>query len=163
PDRPGDRELTDALRRSLAAQAREAPDGADLAERIVAGAAPATAHRSPDRQRSGRLLPLVAAAAVIALIAGIVGIVVVAHRSGSALASADCLRTTRRCTALLRTTDGLSWKSHPNTPFNVPGVQGCAAPCVRGIRFATDRVGYAFGPGAFFMTTDGAQSWRRLD
>jgi photosystem II stability/assembly factor-like uncharacterized protein len=45
--------------------------------------------------------------------------------------------------------------------LNVPGVRGCKAPCVEHLRFATDQIGYAFGPGAFFMTTDGGRSWQR--
>ncbi|MGI8679870.1 MAG: hypothetical protein ACR2LX_14555 [Jatrophihabitans sp.] len=82
--------------------------------------------------------------------------------SGWALASADCLLHKGRCTALLRTTDGTVWTSHPNTPFNVAGVNGCAAPCVQNIRFATADIGYAYGPAALYLTTDGAASWQRL-
>jgi photosystem II stability/assembly factor-like uncharacterized protein len=45
--------------------------------------------------------------------------------------------------------------------FHVAGVKGCADPCVEHIRFATDEIGYAFGPSAFFMTTNGGASWQR--
>ena len=36
-----------------------------------------------------------------------------------------------------------------------------AAPCVNQIRFANNDVGYAFGPDALFMTTDGGAEWTR--
>jgi photosystem II stability/assembly factor-like uncharacterized protein len=49
----------------------------------------------------------------------------------------------------------------PGAEFNVAGVRGCADPCVTGLRFATDRIGYAFGPTAVLLTTDGGQSWKR--
>lgn len=79
---------------------------------------------------------------------------------GWALASADCIRTAGRCTALLRTTDGTTWKSMPGSEFNVPGVSaGCATRCVQHIRFANDSVGYAYGPHALLMTTDGGFTW----
>ncbi|WP_375487229.1 hypothetical protein [uncultured Jatrophihabitans sp.] len=82
--------------------------------------------------------------------------------SGWALGSADCLTGSGRCTALLRTTDGTTWTGHANTPFYTPGVHGCpAASCVRHIRFANDRIGYAYGPDALWMTTDGAQHWTK--
>jgi photosystem II stability/assembly factor-like uncharacterized protein len=78
---------------------------------------------------------------------------------GWALASADCVRGSGRCTALLRTSDGTSWHSMPGAAFNVDGVKGCADPCVTNLRFATDQIGYAYGPSALFMTTDGGASW----
>jgi photosystem II stability/assembly factor-like uncharacterized protein len=49
----------------------------------------------------------------------------------------------------------------PGADFNVDGVRGCADPCVASIRFATDQIGYAFGPDALFMTADGGRSWQR--
>jgi hypothetical protein len=86
----------------------------------------------------------------------------VSEDTGFAVASADCIRGPGRCTALLRTTDGAHWKSMPNTPFRVPGITGgCAYPCVSHIRFANDQVGYAFGPKALLMTTDGGASWQQ--
>lgn len=82
---------------------------------------------------------------------------------GWALASADCVSGPGRCTALLRTTDGRTWRDVAGGAFNVPGVKNCAAPCVRHLRFANDQVGYAYGPDAFFMTTDGGRSWSPED
>jgi photosystem II stability/assembly factor-like uncharacterized protein len=44
--------------------------------------------------------------------------------------------------------------------FNVAGVTGgCTYRCVSHIRFADKDIGYAFGPKAFLMTTDGGQHW----
>ncbi len=80
---------------------------------------------------------------------------------GWALASADCVQGPGRCTALLRTSDGKSWRSMPGAAFNVEGVKGCADPCVEHLRFANDQVGYAYGPSALFMTTNGGASWTR--
>jgi photosystem II stability/assembly factor-like uncharacterized protein len=62
---------------------------------------------------------------------------------------------------LLRTTDGTSWHGMSGAAFNVDGVRNCADPCVTGLRFATDRIGYAYGPQALYMTTDGGAHWRR--
>lgn len=86
---------------------------------------------------------------------------------GWLLASADCLNgKPGKCTAMLRTTDGgRRWTSMPNPGVNVPGVKGCANPCVDHIRFATAKAGYAYGDGyygsgAFLITTDGGKSWQ---
>ena len=80
---------------------------------------------------------------------------------GWALASADCLYRSGRCTAVLRTRNGTDWAGIKGAAFNVPGVGDCAAPCVRHLRFANATVGYAFGPSAMFMTTDGGRSWQQ--
>ncbi|SHG02690.1 Uncharacterized protein SAMN05443575_1165 [Jatrophihabitans endophyticus] len=233
------------LRRRLAEQARQAPSGEPLAERVIARAEAEHAARSlprgGTRSVAGGRPPwgrLVAVAAAVAAVAG-VGVAVAQYdpspdhdqagqttiatptppassspassspvtstptpgpRSSSAsedkspqssgsrivrvptlsgvrvvditftgpddgwgIASADCLRTSGRCTALLRTTDGGKvWQSRPNTPFHVAGVNDCSAPCVEHVRFATDDIGYAFGPNALFLTRDGARSWTRL-
>ena len=88
----------------------------------------------------------------------------VGDNDGWALGSADCLTGAGRCTAMWRTTDGHSWTSMAGAEFNVPNDRGmCAEPCVHNIRFATDDVGYAFGPSAFFMTDDGGKSWQQQD
>jgi photosystem II stability/assembly factor-like uncharacterized protein len=208
--------LTDELRASLAAHARQAPSGDRLAERIIH-----TVERQPadpHRQRRGWrtwTLPLVAAGAVAGIGVAVLSIenlrpdatgprpggshsatilqssaptgltgtttaasptptdtstlhgvkildlTFVSEDTGWALASADCVRGSGRCTALLRTTDGTNWKSMPGAEFNVAGVTGgCSYPCVRNIRFANDKVGYAFGPKALLVTTDGGASWQ---
>lgn len=85
----------------------------------------------------------------------------VSDDEGWALASAHCLSGRGRCTAILHTTDGTDWSGVSGSAFNVPGVSaGCRVRCVKNIRFANSQVGYAFGPKAFFMTTDGGADWR---
>lgn len=84
-----------------------------------------------------------------------------ADNMGWALGSADCVNGPGRCTAMWRTSDGRNWTSMPGAAFNVPGVNGCADPCVEHIRFANDQVGYAFGQSALFLTSDGGASWQR--
>jgi photosystem II stability/assembly factor-like uncharacterized protein len=87
----------------------------------------------------------------------------VSNDEGWALATADCLdpkSSTPFCTATLHTTNGgTSWRGVPTPPANVPSGSACAAPCIQHIRFATDRIGYAFGPATLFMTTDGGATW----
>jgi len=95
----------------------------------------------------------------------IIDLTFVSENSGWALASADCLTTSGRCTALLRTTDGEHWVSLAGAQFNVPGVAaGCSVEstqCVTNLRFANDQVGYAFGPSAFYMTSNGGKTWNQ--
>lgn len=80
--------------------------------------------------------------------------------AGVALASADCLNGSgRRCTAMLRTTDGATWTSMGGEIFDVTGVDNCRDGCVQNVRFATAKVGYVYGPKALFMTTDGGRHW----
>ena len=85
---------------------------------------------------------------------------------GWALGTGECFNTPgERCTALLRTDDGgRAWQSVPNPPANV-AVDGsnCATPCVAHVRFANKLVGYAYGPAALYLTTDGGQHWTTLD
>jgi photosystem II stability/assembly factor-like uncharacterized protein len=79
---------------------------------------------------------------------------------GWLLATADCLGKPGTCTAMLRTVDGgAHWTSFKPPPANVPGIGNCAAPCVDHIRFANADTGYAFGPSAFFVTTDAGTHW----
>jgi photosystem II stability/assembly factor-like uncharacterized protein len=80
---------------------------------------------------------------------------------GWALATADCINGPGRCPALLRTHNGQTWHSSPRVGFNVVGQTStpCDDPCVEHIRFATDRIGYAYGPTSFLMTTDGGRHW----
>ena len=60
---------------------------------------------------------------------------------------------------MFRTTNGKTWTSMPGAAFNVPGVESCADPCVEHIRFANDKVGYAYSSSALFMTLDGGADW----
>ena len=214
-----------ALRASLEQHARQAPRADLLAERIIHAADRNSAGRRTSR-RGWRTwgLPLIAAGAVGAVVAAVIGIqdaqsgpshpqaghsgtppvrhsspqatgtaaptatttavpsaqtttavpvselhqvqlldlTFVSVNEGWALASADCIRGSGRCTALLHTTNGKDWQSVSPTPFNVPGVKKCAAPCVDHLRFANARTGYAFGPSALLMTTDGGATWQRL-
>jgi photosystem II stability/assembly factor-like uncharacterized protein len=85
-----DFDIEDVLRASLAERARKAPDGNQLAERIIAEADhPGWVHepRGP-RQWRGWMLPAVAAASVIAVVATIVGLVQLKHSDKDA-ADAD--------------------------------------------------------------------------
>jgi photosystem II stability/assembly factor-like uncharacterized protein len=81
---------------------------------------------------------------------------------GWALGTADCLDGSGgRCAAMVRTSDGgANWHSMKPPPANV-AVLACNDPCIHGIRFATDQIGYAYGPSAFFMTADGGANWLR--
>lgn len=64
------------------------------------------------------------------------------------------------------TTDGgRSWSSMPAPRAHIASSwERCNSPCVTSIRFATSRIGYAFGdtdPGnTLFMTLDGGRTWR---
>jgi hypothetical protein len=235
-DRP-DEPIEAALRASLAAHARRAPDPDALTERILAAADRPSGLHPPDRAARSPWrtwgLPLVAAASVAAIVGGVVGLSHVhlgsdhpqaatqrpsvsaaqtptpspppsskvhvvqppasatftpssatstptdtstlhsvkvvdltftGTNTGFALESANCILTSGRCTALETTTDGTTWTSHDDTPFEVPGISaGCpASTCVDHIRFASDQIGYVYGPDALFMTTDGAQHWTQL-
>ena len=205
--------LTEALRDSLARHAAEAPRGDLLAERVIntAQQGPQTERHRPRHGWRTWALPLVAAGAVGAVVAAVIGIenfrttssqqpgtsnpptqplttvqstppsepptttapppgtltnvkitdLTFAYGEGWALGSADCLNGPGRCIALWHTTDGQHWTGMPGAQFNVDGVKNCTDPCVNHIRFATPDVGYAFGQSAFFMTTDGGQSWQR--
>lgn len=81
---------------------------------------------------------------------------------GWALGSATCLTGSGRCTEILHTTDGTNWLPAPKGEnFDVPGVNDCKKPCVAHLRFANATTGYAYGPQALFMTTDGGAHWVR--
>jgi photosystem II stability/assembly factor-like uncharacterized protein len=218
-----DDEFEARLRAGLHDRARHAPDAGPVTDDILAavesGAAPS---RGPDHPRwRSWALPLVAAAAVAAVVGGAVGIshvhldadknpparqstvapstpdpaptttapvspstsatvpgpgtvaltnlhvrdlTFVGADQGWALGTADCLSGSGTCTALAYTSDGRSWGGRGTTPFNVPGdTVGCGDPCVTHLRFADTNTGYAFGPSALFLTTDGAHTWQRLD
>jgi photosystem II stability/assembly factor-like uncharacterized protein len=62
------------------------------------------------------------------------------------------------CTSLVRTTDGgAHWVGLP-----APVAPTDLSDGVQHVRFASPMVGYAYGPNALWMTTDGARTWRRL-
>jgi photosystem II stability/assembly factor-like uncharacterized protein len=87
----------------------------------------------------------------------------VGAETGWALGTADCLNGSHGpCAAMVRTTDGGgTWHGMKPPPANVP-LLVCDDPCIQHVRFATDQIGYAFGPSALFMTTDGGVNWQRL-
>lgn len=223
-----DFDIEDVLRASLAERARQAPPADPLAERIIAEADhPRRVHdpRGP-RRWQGWMLPAVAAASVVAVVATIVGLVQLKHsdkhaadsnpqdtgrRSSSSVTSTESGQLYRdqptdstalpspsvgknggdvpdrfkvmdltfiteqngwalgrgiclsgepgTCPAILRTDDGgAKWISTPIPPVDIE--PACSSsPCVSNLRFANDRVGYAYGPGALYMTVDGGQTW----
>lgn len=85
----------------------------------------------------------------------------VGANQGWALGTANCFTGLGLCTELLHTTDGSTWHVLTNPPVNISQVNGCTSRCAQGIRFATTKIGYAFGPNVFFMTTDGGATWNQ--
>lgn len=87
----------------------------------------------------------------------------VGSEEGWALGSAQCLNNpANRCIAVLWTTDGgQHWGSVKNPAANISIAGNCKEPCIEHIRFADDKVGYAYGQNALFMTTDGGAHWTR--
>jgi hypothetical protein len=82
---------------------------------------------------------------------------------GWALGTADCLDGSGgTCSAAARTTDGgKRWHSVKPPPADVSGSGSCAKACVEHLRFATAKIGYAYGPSALFMTKDGGAHWTK--
>jgi len=79
---------------------------------------------------------------------------------GWALATQRCAAGT--CTRLARTTDaGRHWQMLPDPMAGVElGTADCSAqPCVSQISFASQDVGYLYGPALLLMTTDGGLNW----
>jgi photosystem II stability/assembly factor-like uncharacterized protein len=88
----------------------------------------------------------------------------VSNDHGWLLGTAPC--SSPPCTSITRTTDGgRTWVGipAPRADLEPNGQNGCDAdqPCVRGIRFANDGVGYAYGSTALYLTTDGGAHWSR--
>jgi photosystem II stability/assembly factor-like uncharacterized protein len=86
---------------------------------------------------------------------------------GWALGTANCLlkRNGKVCIALVHSSDGgKSWHKVTNPPVDVAGVSaGCPVNhCATNIRFASPRIGYAFGPGVLVMTSNGGSTWTTL-
>jgi photosystem II stability/assembly factor-like uncharacterized protein len=83
----------------------------------------------------------------------------VSTTEGWALGTAPCAQAP--CTSIVRTDDGgRSWVGVPAPIAELTG-DSCNGRCVSHLRFANRLVGYAFGPDALFMTTDGGRSWNR--
>ena len=77
---------------------------------------------------------------------------------GFALGTAPC--ATAPCTSIVRTVDGgKSWVGLPAPKAMLSQTEDCSGSCVSGLRFANPDVGYAFGPHALFLTTDGGRNW----
>lgn len=76
---------------------------------------------------------------------------------GWALGTADCLTGTGTCPAMMRSTDGgQTWTSMPQPTGAQIGADG-----IENIRFATDQIGYAYGPNALYMTIDAGATWAK--
>jgi photosystem II stability/assembly factor-like uncharacterized protein len=79
-------------------------------------------------------------------------------RRGWVLGAARCGAKT--CTDVIATTDGgATWKLRGKVPARIPQV-GEPGTGVSGIRFATPRIGWAFGP-RLYRTGNGGRSWAR--
>jgi photosystem II stability/assembly factor-like uncharacterized protein len=86
----------------------------------------------------------------------------VSTSSGWLLGTAPC--STKPCTSIVHTTDGgHNWVGLPAPRADLApvGQNGCANACVWGLRFGTSKVGYAFGPTALYLTTDGGGHWTK--
>ncbi|WP_375487227.1 hypothetical protein [uncultured Jatrophihabitans sp.] len=80
-----------------------------------------------------------------------------------ALGSANCLSGHGTCDAVEYSGDGgRTWRSAPAPEAGITSSAGtCLHTCVQHIRFATSRVGYSYGHGTFFTTSDGGSTWVR--
>jgi hypothetical protein len=79
----------------------------------------------------------------------------VSDTEGWAIGTARCLNGSgARCPAMMHTADGRTWTSMPTPPIGAGHQQ------LR-IRFATDKIGYAYDPSVLFMTQDGGRTWQR--
>ncbi|GAA5198698.1 hypothetical protein GCM10023322_72670 [Rugosimonospora acidiphila] len=83
---------------------------------------------------------------------------------GWLLGTAPC--SSAPCTSIVRTTDGgRSWVGipAPRADLEFNGQNGCDADqaCVRGLRFADTRTGYAYGSTGLYLTRDGGATWSR--
>lgn len=74
------------------------------------------------------------------------------ENSAFALATAQCPHSSRRCTFVLQTTGHGDW-TKVGGPTGFTGVEH--------LRFANDHDGFAFGPSAFYVTTDAGQTWTK--
>lgn len=86
----------------------------------------------------------------------------VSNDLGWALGTAPCGNPP--CTSILRTRDGgRSWVGIPAPRAFLVPTDTCNNTCDRisNLRFANQSVGYAYGPNAFYLTTDGGASWHK--
>jgi photosystem II stability/assembly factor-like uncharacterized protein len=88
----------------------------------------------------------------------------VSNDLGWALGTAPC--NNQPCTSIVRTRDGgKSWVGipAPRAELIETDTNTCADSCGRigYLRFATPLIGYAYGPNALYLTTDGGASWQR--
>ena len=104
-----------------------------------------------------------AAANTVGLVAfRAVDLTFVSPTHGWAMGTASCTDgKPGRCSAMVRTTDGTHWTATKNPPADIGELCTGANACVDHVRFATDKVGYAFGESAFFLTTDGGATWKQ--
>lgn len=121
---------------------------------------PATASSAPSHQSSAG----VAGPAGGPVPAGFRGydLTWVSDQDGWALGTAPCGNPP--CTSILRTTDGgRSWVGIPAPRAFLVQTDTCNSTCDRisNLRFASQLVGYAYGPNALYLTTDGGGSWRK--
>jgi photosystem II stability/assembly factor-like uncharacterized protein len=86
----------------------------------------------------------------------------VSPTTGWLLGIAPC--TSAPCTSIVHTTDGgHTWIGLPTPRADLApvGQNGCTAACVWGLRFANTSVGYAFGPTALYLTSNGGEKWTK--
>lgn len=126
-----DFDIEDVLRASLAEHARQAPQAAPLAERIIAEADHLDWVREPrgPRRWRGWMLPAVAAASVVAVVATIVGLVQLKH-SGKHSTDAGAQQSGRRSSSSAPAASGSLFATSASPTETVPtvGKPGGAVP-----------------------------------
>jgi photosystem II stability/assembly factor-like uncharacterized protein len=80
----------------------------------------------------------------------------VGTHQGWALGTAPCSH--KPCTSVLHTSNG--GRTWAGVPAPIASLTRCGHACVSSLRFATSRVGYAFG-SSLELTTDAGQTWRK--
>lgn len=79
---------------------------------------------------------------------------------GWALGTAPC--AIAPCTSIVRTDDrGKTWVGVPAPAAPLTEQSICTGGCLTHLRFANASIGYAFGPEAFYQTTNGGHTWQR--